>query len=70
MYCPICGSKNVKLSSDYMAEGKITEGGIYVAKSVEEKTEFYDDAYPFECVECGQIFYLGFKVYEEKLNNN
>lgn len=69
MYCPICASKNVKLSSDYMSDLDLSKGGIYVAKTLGDNTEFYDAAYPFECSDCGQIFYLGYKVSEDKLKD-
>ncbi len=70
MYCPICASKNVKLSTEDFSSGEVPEGGIYVAKSTEGMAEFYDDAYPFECEECGQIFYLGYKINESKNKQN
>ncbi len=70
MYCPICSSKSVKLSSEYLSNKELPESGIYVAKTIDKITEFYDDAYPFECSDCVQIFYLGYKINEEKLKKD
>ena len=70
MHCPICSSKNVTLSSDYLSNKELSDGGIYVAKNVKNVAEFYDAAYPFECSDCGQIFYLGYKVNEDKLKED
>ncbi len=70
MHCPICSSKNVTLSSDYLSRKGLVDGGIYVAKTTNDITEFYDAAYPFECFDCGQIFYLGYKIGEDKLKED
>lgn len=54
LYCPVCGKQNVG-AGDTSPNG----GQLYVAEEVGFRTEYYDDANPFECEECGTFFYLG-----------
>lgn len=54
LFCPNCGKQNVQ-SGDDSPYG----GSLYVAEELEGSTEFYDDAHPHECLDCGTHFYLG-----------
>lgn len=54
MYCPNCGKQNV-VKGDTSPNG----GGLYVAEEMEDCTEYYDEANPYECKDCETVFYLG-----------
>lgn len=54
MFCPNCGKQNVK-PGDSSPNG----GDLYVAEEMEGCTEFYDEAKPHECPDCGTQFYMG-----------
>jgi len=56
MYCPNCGKQNVK-PGDPSPNG----GELYVAEGMEGCDEFFDEAHPHECPDCGTQFYMGAK---------
>jgi predicted RNA-binding Zn-ribbon protein involved in translation (DUF1610 family) len=54
MYCPNCGKQNVK-NGDQSPNG----GVLYVAEECHSSTEYFDEAQPYECLDCAIVFYLG-----------
>ena len=54
MFCPNCGKQNVK-----PGDPKPNGGDLYVAEEFECNTEFFDEAHPHECPDCGTQFYIG-----------
>jgi predicted RNA-binding Zn-ribbon protein involved in translation (DUF1610 family) len=56
MFCPNCGKQNVK-PGDPSPNG----GELYVAEEMEGCNDFFDEAHPHECSDCGTQFYMGAK---------
>lgn len=60
MHCPVCSGVNVFENTLHHSDGE-----IFVGKTLVKNIVFYDEAHAHECHDCGQVFYLGFRIKDE-----